>query len=379
MTGNLEDEAAVSYNLRLIRQRIKAVDAAFEAKTKVLSELNSAWASGLIDAGKGAFGKEKQLLEEETGNLLVEKVVLRTSMHKLAGQEVDAEIWSKQSHTADWGYVDLLISRFTEPSGATLTLKAPKREPSRQEGWRKALFQAYDAEHSSGLSWCPITGFWVPTASLTAAHLVRYNVTEPAAVHLFGPANGPDGHIWSLRNGILVSSFYEAMLDDAKIAIVPTKDEKDLMVTVLDPTNQLPGGLHGRVLKFRSDHRPAMRYLYFNFAINILRRQRHEVKGWWRDRLAHIDTRFFATPGKWVEETTLRTLATRIGHLSSDEASDFVGKANEKILKDVDEKVVGNEERGSAEDEEAEDDKREVYTSLIQYAYRDLSAKSTTP
>ncbi|KAI1148732.1 hypothetical protein F4825DRAFT_454143 [Nemania diffusa] len=128
------------------------------------------------------------------------------------------------------------------------------------------------------------------------------------------------------------------MLDDTEIAIISTKDSKDLMVIVLDQemldnkdedVDQLiPFGrkLHGRTLQFQNEYRRAMRYLYFNFAMNILRRQRYAVDGWWRDRIQYAGIPFFPTPGEWIKETTLRRIAIRIGHLPAEEARSFVGK-----------------------------------------------------
>ncbi|KAI8947672.1 hypothetical protein F4801DRAFT_559942 [Xylaria longipes] len=294
----------------------------------------ASWQDGSLEITRGQFQEETKRLEEEISALLVERVHMRTSTYELVGREVDIERWNKRAHAEDWSYIDLLASRLKEPSGSTVTMKNP-RNPDKQARWRKAVIKAYSAENGNGHVWCPISRRYQFVQSITAAHIVRYNVGELAAVHLFGPLDDSDGHIWSTRNGIPLCCGYESMLDDGKIAIVPTKDGKDLMVVVLDeaeraklsdPNNAMPIGqaLHGRTLKFLNDHRPAMRYLYFCFAMNLLRRQKFEVDGWWRDRIAHADTPFFPTPGKWVRETTLRKLAIRIGHLPTDEADDFV-------------------------------------------------------
>ncbi|KAI1298561.1 hypothetical protein F5Y03DRAFT_409387 [Xylaria venustula] len=72
---------------------------------------------------------------------------------------------------------------------------------------------------------------------VTAAHIVRHDVGEPAAVHLFGPTDNPEGHIWSIRNGLSLLSHHKQMWDDARIAIIPTQDINDLMVIVLDKTS----------------------------------------------------------------------------------------------------------------------------------------------
>ncbi|KAI0868802.1 hypothetical protein GGS24DRAFT_506400 [Hypoxylon argillaceum] len=359
------DESAVKNKLHAIKQKIKAADAAFEAKQALLQEIKTSWNDGSIEMTKGRFETETKHLEEEIGDLLVAKAAMRASKYELAGRELDAERWDKSAHAEDWAYLDLLLSRLKEPSGSTVTMKNP-RDPSQQSRWRQAVLTAYNAEEKRG-AWCPISQRWFPKSHITAAHIIRYNVTEMAAVHLFGAADKASGHIWSTQNGIPLLDMYEAMLDDAKIAIVPTQDSKDLMVIVLDQDiledeeehhidQSVPFGrkLHGRILQFRNDYRPAMRYLYFNFAMNILRRQRYAVDGWWRDRVEYAGIPFFPTPGKWIKETTLRKLAIRIGHLPEKEARSFVGKEGS----DGSEEGVGDEE------------KEELITSCLQHAYR---------
>ncbi|KAI1183493.1 hypothetical protein F5B17DRAFT_415806 [Nemania serpens] len=243
---------------------------------------------------RGQFQDEMKRLDRELGALFVERAHMRTSRFELAAREVDAEMWNKRAHAEDWAYIDQLVSRIQEPSGGTVTMKHPC-DPGKQERWRKDVIKAYGAKNGGekvngkDKIWCPISRRYLASWMTTTAHIVRYNVGEPAAVHLFGPSDNSDGHIWSVRNGIPLCNEYEEMLDDARIAIVPTTDGSGLMVVILneaereewDPTHYFHNGkaLHGRTLEFLTDHRPSMRYLYFAFVINILRRQRFEVDG----------------------------------------------------------------------------------------------------
>ncbi|GAW20336.1 hypothetical protein ANO14919_098400 [Xylariales sp. No.14919] len=364
----------MKYHLQVIKQRLKVVDLAFEATQATLKELRENYKEGLLDISRGQFEAEVLRLEERVGNLLVEKVHLRTSTYELAAKEIDTQRWNKRAHAEDWSYIDFLASQLKETSGATLTMKNP-RNPDRQARWRKAVMKAYGVEKGVGiLAWCPITQRY--SRMITAAHIVRYNVGEPAAAHLFGPTDNSEGHIWSTKNGIPLLAPYKEMLDDASITIVPTKDGEDLMVFVLDedervresdPDDLIPTGraLHGRTLKFLTDHRPSMRYLYFAFVINLLRRERYGVHGWRRGRLEYADMPFFPTPGNWIRETTLRKLAIRIGHMPIQEADKFVSAVRGIRLEDP--FIEGNE--GEAKDEEDEE-KEEVFTSILQYAYR---------
>ncbi|KAI1822705.1 hypothetical protein F4861DRAFT_378447 [Xylaria intraflava] len=325
------------------------------------------WQDRTVHMSPGKFEEELKRLDTEIGALVVERVHMRTSTNELAAREVDNERWSKQAYADDWSYIDLLVSRVKEPSQATVTLKNSGDE-EKQARWRTAVMKAYNAEVGKLEAWCPISQTYEPVEYVAAAHIVRYNVGEQAAVHLFGPSESPKGHIWSLRNGIPLLSIYEKMLEDGQIAIIPT-DGDQLMVVVLDDTERAiaPGGqggkprgreLHGRILKFLSDHRPEKRYLYFCFAMNILRRQKFEVNGWWRDRIEYAHTPFFATPGTWIRKSTLRKLAARIGYLPTGEAEDFaVAAMGERH------DALGNEEAtGSFEEDE-------VFTSRVEYSY----------
>ncbi|KAI1350041.1 hypothetical protein F5Y01DRAFT_326733 [Xylaria sp. FL0043] len=288
------------------------------------------WEDGSNKLTRGQFQTETKLIEKEIGDLLVAKAGMRASTYKLAGMEVDTERRNKRAHTDDWAYLDLLLSQMQEPPGSTVTMKV-KRDDSKQSRWRQAVLKAYGENNNK--AWCPISKLWFPSSCITAAHIVRHNVTELAAEHLFGPAKDSSGHIWSTKNGIPLLSAYEKMLDDAVIAIIPTADGKDLKVVVLEHASledeAVKGEsalrqLNGQVLEFRTEHRPSMRYLYFSFAVNILRRQRYAVDGWWKHRIHYTEVPFFATPGKWIKETTLRKLAVRIGHLPIPEVRDFV-------------------------------------------------------
>ncbi|KAI1821169.1 hypothetical protein F4861DRAFT_483349 [Xylaria intraflava] len=312
---------------------------------------------------------------------------MRSSKYELAGRELDTEMWNKSSHTNDWAYLDLLLSRMAEPSAATITMKT-KRDMDRQARWCQSVFEAYGAQNKKGNYWCPIRQHWLMRDEITVAHIVRCNITELAATHLFGQPEDSNGHIWSIQNGLPMSSGYDKMLDDAAIAIVPTQDRSEFMVTVLDqrllqnengdtgededededkdinpPTGRR---LDGRILKFRTAHRPSMRYLYFTFAANVLRRQRYEAEGWWRDRIRYAGMPFFATPGKWVNETALRRLANRVGHLPPNEAKRFVLETSGMEMEDP-----------SHDSEKREGDvKGEFMDSLLQHGVSSETAVS---
>ncbi|KAI1824152.1 hypothetical protein F4861DRAFT_548933 [Xylaria intraflava] len=361
------DEINVNHHVMVMRQKLKATDASYDAKQLLLRQIKSDWKRGLTDTQNHQFLEEAKDLEEKIGELQVAKIAMRASFYELSGLAADGERWNKRSHADDWTHMDLFVSRFKESSRSTEALKTTL-DAKKQESWRQAVLKAYGA--NGNLGWCPVSAQWLPKDMLTAGHIVRHNITELAAEYLFGLSATPGGHLWSIRNGISILPMYQKMLDDAKISIVPTRDGEGLMIVVLDdglPSDEagsehtnFPIGkdLDGRRLEFRNDHRPAMRYLYFNFAINVLRRQRYDADGWWRDRIYHADKiPYFATPGKWVQETTLQKLAIRIGHVSEGEAGSFLMGA-------------GLENPSWAKDPEKDEDKTEMIVSIVENVYQ---------
>ncbi|KAI0878998.1 hypothetical protein GGS24DRAFT_516070 [Hypoxylon argillaceum] len=144
------------------------------------------------------------------------------------------------------------------------------------------------------------------------------------------------------------------VLDKQEREREPHKDD-------LVPTGR---ALHGRTLKFLTNHRPSMRYLYFAFAMNLLRRERFGVNGWSRDRLEYSDMPFFPTTGNWVYETILRRLAIRVDHMPMQEADKFVSALQGVWLHDpfLEGKNQGEveEKEDNEEDEEREEEKDEV-------------------
>ncbi|KAJ3577409.1 hypothetical protein NPX13_g3159 [Xylaria arbuscula] len=213
-------------------------------------------------------GRLESLDEEERGRY-DENIRTQASKHEPVARVADEERWEKDAYVDDWSNIELLPSRLTAPWFGTFAMKTP-RDADKQERWANRLLETYDSENPQGMSWCPISHGYLDKSDVVAAHIVRYNVGEPAAVHLFGPTDDPGGHIWSLSNGIPMHKRYQAALYDGRIAIIPTEDGEDLKVVVLEDAlrriQTVPGeppygqSLHERVLKFlNNDHHGSSR------------------------------------------------------------------------------------------------------------------------
>ncbi|PNP57041.1 hypothetical protein THARTR1_02883 [Trichoderma harzianum] len=326
----------------IIKDRLQSKKAHLAQSEKLVINLNSTWHAGILDLSEDEFRFQIKQLERLITALRGDVAVIHTSRHELGGRLMDNMIWQQYCQNTDEVYLDLLISRYKTPEEARLPLFAP-RDPSAQERFRKRVLKAYDAEHR-GSQWCVISGKLLDVATVRAAHIVGYNVGEPSARHLFGPPSDKDGHLMAEKNGIPMHYTYEEAFDDARLVIVPEVQpygnprEGCWKVYCLDDPDtheeniHIPYSreLHGRSLQFRNDFRPSARYLYFAFCMSILRRQRHQAPGWWRDYLVDGPGKAWATPGTYLHTSTLRRLARQVSHLNAREAAVFApGPADE--------------------------------------------------
>lgn len=173
---------------------------------------------------------------------------------------------------------------------------AGKRSPDEQTLFRTSMIREYGAQRPGyDHLWCPVLGDWRDNRSVVAAHLFGYMHGQATMDAIFGKRKQPE--LFSPRNGILVSFFIEDYLDSGKLVIVPDLEDRpkltdligslkspvrNLKMRVLDPnwnkmdtqiTRDLPlkyKDLDNRRLIFKTDFRPAARYLYFHY---VIRRQ----------------------------------------------------------------------------------------------------------
>ncbi|KAJ5187853.1 hypothetical protein N7449_010847 [Penicillium cf. viridicatum] len=225
---------------------------------------------------------------------------------------------------------------------------AGKRKRDTQGDWKQDMIEAYNAKHpSQNWLWCPITHQWRPSQMVVAAHLFGYMHGQATMDAIFGKG----GEIFSSSNGLLVSLEFEHYFDSGKMAIVPDVGEnaglsemlnwlsskpREFKVKILDQDwNKLGdmvddksgltyGELEDRRLKFRSKFRPAARYLYFHYCVQVLRRAWQYTKDTdkteaAKDHAAKVldDTNgklFWGTPGRYLPRNMLLALVEELGH-----------------------------------------------------------------
>lgn len=326
-----EDRDAVE---SIIEATLQAKEKELAAAEDIVAVLNEEWHAGSLNVTQNGFHSEVDKLERLITALKGDTVVIRTSRHELSGKMLDNMMWPQDGENTDWAYLNLLISRCKAPEGARLALFT-SRDTDAQLRFQRNVLKVYDAVDED-LQWCVISGKYFPASTVKVAHIVRCNVGEPSTRHLFGPPGDKDGHLMADKNGIPMYETYEKAFDDARLVIVPDGGPQKgcWKVFCLDdpdthkPSKAVPFGreLHGRSLQFRNHFRPSSRYLYFTFCMSILRRQRHEVPGWWRDYLANDPGMAWATPGSYLRTSTLCRIAHQVGHLTKEDAAVFAAE-----------------------------------------------------
>lgn len=291
--------------------------------------LNVLYHKGDIGITRNEFKENLQNLETKMVLCQVNLAVLQRHKNQFIGEYIDDMGAQFDGHRIDDAtYIDRLISRYRTPDNAKLTIFKPC-DATAQERFQEDIFSAYDTnvnEHK----WCCISGKTAGSRDVVAAHVVPYNMGEVNAEYLFGKS-GPsitNGHIMSSRNGIPMMKRYARMFDDGRMTLVPVPGTTKIRIIIFNALDPNPTGtakqLHGTEVSFRNDFRPNNHYLYYHYAISLLRRQRHAALGWWKTFSLYGPHTTWATPGQYLRQSSMLTLARDIGHLPPEEAKFFV-------------------------------------------------------
>ncbi|KAH0433597.1 hypothetical protein CcaCcLH18_05769 [Colletotrichum camelliae] len=315
---------------------------------KQVRVLTKSFTQGRQDIGESEYKKQLGELEESVATYESEIAILLSCKNQFVGHFRDAEEYQdglQGFQTDNWAYIDQLINRIGATHGATVTLHQ-KRGQDEQAKFRKDVIARYDPNHEDGWLWCVVSGASYSSDLVTAAHIANYNLGEPNACAIFGKCEEPTGHLKSPCNGLLMRKDLENAFDAGRFAIVQalftneetSRKERGLKVVVLDPTlekdfhkdsggrkDDEPIELNNRRLSFTTSRRPRNRYVYFKYAMTILRRQRLQVPG------ANLDRRFmdkaarslWASPGSYLGRSLLFKIALQLGFLTKDEAMEF--------------------------------------------------------
>lgn len=236
------------------------------------------------------------------------------------------------------------------------------RDPSMQSTFRQELIKTGGAKHpqNDDALWCPVTGAWFDADDMQAAHLFPYMHGQEVMDTIFGKQKSPE--LFSPRNGLLVSKPIERYFDSGKFVIVPDLPDRpplaeviswvqgecrDYRVKIIDSKwekldhtitiyyNITWRELDGKKLQFRTNFRPAARYLYFHYCIQVLRRAwGHNTQGGSLPVLRdEIGRPFWGTPGRYMPKNMLLALVEELGHDYTDIlAGATCGRGDSKLL-----------------------------------------------
>ncbi|KAJ5378169.1 uncharacterized protein N7496_005578 [Penicillium cataractarum] len=217
-------------------------------------------------------------------------------------------------------YTDMMISRVVE--GSAKQKRAFKSHD--QQRFSNAVLERYDAlekTENSTRKWCHVTGRWWHEKFVKCAHLVPKCMTGPEIAMLFG-----DGELVlkDPLNGISLHNTVELAYDSARIFIVPNQIQmpermdtewKCLLVDPATDGNQVACD-DGRErtywrLEFRTNNRPARRYLCFRFLITYIYAKQKGFKQF-TDKVECRST-FWGSPGEYLEQSSLELLTRNVG------------------------------------------------------------------
>ncbi|PKY01790.1 hypothetical protein P168DRAFT_329706 [Aspergillus campestris IBT 28561] len=301
-----------------------------------LSQFPAASSDGLLEtrANKSVVEEEFQ---EELASTIAQIVPLTRSLDTLARQkrvieeDLEDEIAPKKlrDEEPDLGFLERAYASTVTARVMGASAKQSKQFSKKdQSAFRQAVLHRYQAlklDDSTNLAYCHLTG-WSDAEYVKAAHLVPKLLTGQEISFLFGVKEVP---LTDPRNGISLNKNIEIALDQGKIAIIPSSDPGRKPIkwkcVLVDPDmgGHIAMAFAGTIVKwkeldhkelvFLSDNRPARRFLYFRFLITYLNAKRANNTAF--TSTVESKDQFWASPGDYLERSTLKSLARNISGL----------------------------------------------------------------
>lgn len=259
--------------------------------------------------------------------------------------------------------VDDMTSSYWNTLARRVTAQAPRSESFDQPQCKKDALKYYgvQSEENEELLWCTVSKGHYRAKEIKAAHIVPKMLFDAEVSALFGEDTNFRSDV---RNCLFMHNSLEGAFDRGKIVFrpEPKKDgELDEFRVVLvnehmindtaiqifheGPSRKGKGNneiiryqqLIDEPLKFLNDNRPGKRYLFLMFFTSFVRAcDEHDL---WLKRRAQKgindnatsgfekfikevreDTRFWPTPGKWVDKSLLQTTARIVSWLDLPES-----------------------------------------------------------
>ncbi|KAJ5807395.1 hypothetical protein N7447_010851 [Penicillium robsamsonii] len=221
------------------------------------------------------------------------------------------------------------------------------RDTRQQANFRSTMIEVYGAKHpTKPWLWDPIIGDYLEKEVIQASHLFPDMNGQDTMDAIFGKKRPAE--LFSPRNGLLLHRRLESYFDAGKFVIVPDipnydnamvsavkywleGEPREYRVRLIDPdwekldepvsrfSDLTFRQLDGRLLKFRSGFRPAARYLYFHYCVQILRMcWQHSSRSKSSQATAILQAEkgkpFWGTAGRYLPRNMLLALVEEMGH-----------------------------------------------------------------
>ncbi|KAI9853715.1 MAG: hypothetical protein M1813_001831 [Trichoglossum hirsutum] len=301
-----------------------------------------------------------------------------------------------RSHDEGMGKITKLTPDYEGAFGATLLrlykdpLVSRKRDSTKQSNMRRDAIKAYSARREDGtgkvLLRCTISNDYFPSDFVAAAHIVPASLGGEVADYIFGIGTG--ARIFSADNCIMMNKAIEGAFDSGNFVLLPLDTSENPIrrwkIVIVNhgskhqqislPNAKYLGDLDGQEVHFKTDYRPASRFLYYHFVVTLLRSRSYRQPGWeqvWTElKTGHP----WPTPGPYLRRSMLLTLARLIGDVTDEEYVESLINENtfntpdclavdeeEEIARRVQEICEGNVDKGEEDEgEEEEDEEDEV-------------------
>ncbi|KAH0538715.1 hypothetical protein FGG08_004732 [Glutinoglossum americanum] len=210
-----------------------------------------------------------------------------------------------------------------------------KRSSAMQKEMRRSTIEAYDAtrptvDDSPDKDWlrCQVTGEFFPPDSVKAAHIVPASLGTELATYIFGEEKGT--RLFSVDNCLILHSQIEKAFDNGNFVILPVDPAvtpiRRWKVAIVNDSSRnqglvmksadILGDLDGKELAFRTQQRPAARFLYYHFVISLLHCRQYNQPGWETTWTKLKTSQPWPTPGPYLRQSMLMTLAKAVGNVS---------------------------------------------------------------
>ncbi|KAI9772640.1 MAG: hypothetical protein M1840_000234 [Geoglossum simile] len=258
---------------------------------------------------------------------------------------------------SDGAFAAALLHLYKDPK------KGKNRNSTMQSNMRRDTIAAYqalgsdsravdDPRTAAGIR-CAISGEYFSPGDVKAAHIVPVHLGVELADYIFGMGTG--ARLFSIDNCLMLHKDLERAFDKGILVIVPVnsaeKPSRRWKAVLLNEacrnevlyfkTLATMTEVDGMELTFQTEHRPAARFLYYHFVVSLLRCRQQREPGWENAWVKLRTGKPWPTPGRYLRESMLLSLARTVRDLEDGEIETLI---QERTF-DVPERLADDEEK----------------------------------